>query len=240
MSAQHSPVSPLTDDTQGFDPGARELYEGLLERWPERPFRPYGKDMLHAVVATILSQRTTYRNQRLAHDRLWDTFGSWEAIAQAPVEEIQRCIASSTYPENKAPVIRSFLQKLHELRGSFDLEFLADWDVHEAYNWITQFKGLGPKTASFSLLFHLGKPILPVDTHVGRVSERYGLIPKKASNKRAHDLLNAMMPQGDTHIIYNYHRVLFDHGRRICTFRRPNCAACPVQKTCAYGQSTGA
>lgn len=229
MSTQ---LSFFVDETEWPEPQARQLYEGLLERWEAREFKPYFGDMLTAVVGSILSQRTNYKNQRRAHDALWEKFGSWEAIAQGDVEEIEQAIAASTYPEAKAPAIQGFLRALYRERGDFDLSFLRELSAQEGFAWLTSFKGIGHKTASFALLFHLGKPVLPVDTHVGRVSKRYGLIPERASASKAHDLLNAMMPPQDALTMYNFHRVLFYHGQRICTFNHPRCHECPVSAQC--------
>ena len=69
--------------------------------------------------------------------------------------------------------------------------------------------------------------------HVGRVSQRLGLIGKKVTNDAAHDLLQALLPQ-DARSIYNFHKALLRHGQRICVFERPRCGKCVLTDLCDY------
>ena len=95
-----------------------------------------------------------------------------------------------------------------------------------------QFKGVGPKTAAIVLLFSLGKPAFPVDTHIYRVSGRIGLRPEKMSVEDAHQHLEGLFSQeafGPVHL--NLIRL----GREICQARKANCPACPVIHLCDYG-----
>ena len=68
------------------------------------------------------------------------------------------------------PRIQQVLREISAERGSLDLTFLKDWPVGEGRLWLTRFKGVGPKTAAIVLLFSLGLPAFPVDTHIYRVT----------------------------------------------------------------------
>jgi endonuclease-3 len=87
------------------------------------------------------------------------------------------------------------------------------------------------------LLFALGRPALPVDTHVHRVARRLGLVPDKSTAEQAHVLLEAMVPPD---LVYPFHIQLIKHGRRTCYAQRPKCDACPLRKECPYALSLSA
>ena len=122
-------------------------------------------------------------------------------------------------------------QGLVEGRGAFTLDFLAEMEVDEAKRWLTSLNGVGPKTAAIVLLFSLGKPAFPVDTHVHRVSRRLGLIGPKTSREKAHEVLEELLP---SEIYYTFHLNLIAHGREVCKSQRPRCATCVLQEYCDY------
>ncbi len=99
--------------------------------------------------------------------------------------------------------------------------------------YLQSFHGVGRKTASCVLLFSLGLPALPVDTHVLRVTRRLALIPPLTSADQAHDLLEALLPEES---YLSFHVNVIAHGRRTCSARHPACECCPVFDQCAYGQ----
>jgi len=92
---------------------------------------------------------------------------------------------------------------------------------------------VGIKTASLVLLFCFSKPLLPVDTHVHRVSQRLGLIGPKVSANTAHKLLLDLLPQ-DPHVLYNFHVTMLRHGQRLCLWGTPHCERCPLRERCDW------
>ena len=96
-------------------------------------------------------------------------------------------------------------------------------------------KGVGPKTAAIVLLFSLGMPAFPVDTHIYRVTGRLGLRPPKMSADRAHRHLAELFPP-ETY--YDVHLNIIRLGREICQARRPNCPQCPLQDLCVFAESS--
>ena len=204
-----------------------------LEEQFGRQTRFSGKSPMDQLIATILSQRTNYENERKAFERMWDRFGSWEGIMNAPTDELTEAIASSNYPEVKAPRIKKILQQIYEERGNFDLQFLADLPVEEAMQWLMQFEGVGHKTTTFLLLFTFRKPVLPVDTHVHRVSQRLGIIDQKTTQAKAHKVLLDLLPK-DANELLNYHKLFFKHGQQVCTWSYPRCRSCILTDICTY------
>jgi endonuclease-3 len=91
---------------------------------------------------------------------------------------------------------------------------------------------VGPKTASCVLLFSLGVPVMPVDTHVHRVAGRLGLIPAGMGAGPAHAALTALVPAGR---MLEAHLLLIRHGRETCRARRPRCRECVLLDLCPFG-----
>jgi endonuclease-3 len=123
------------------------------------------------------------------------------------------------------------LRRITAERGRLELDFLREMSIEEARAWLMAMDGIGPKTAAIILLFSLGRPAFPVDTHIHRVSRRLGLIPPKASREKAHELLEAMLPP-ETY--YAFHLNLIRHGREVCQARKPRCELCTLRDLCDY------
>ena len=125
------------------------------------------------------------------------------------------------------------LHEIRESQGSFDLSFLKELPLPEAKAYLEHLPGVGPKTASCVLLFSLGRPALPVDTHVFRVAKRLGLIDSRVTLSRAHNLLESQVPP---HSVYQFHLHMIEHGRQICHARRPRCHQCVLKQGCPAGE----
>ena len=184
---------------------------------------------LAELVQTILSQNTSDVNTERAFASLWSRFGDWDAILEAPTPSVADAIRSGGLAEIKAPRIKGVLAAIKQDRGELSLEFLADLPLDGARTYLTSLGGVGPKTAACVLLFALGMPALPVDTHVHRVSKRLGLIGERISAEVAHRLLEAAFPPDQT---FDVHMLLIRHGRVICKALRPRCEACPLEEIC--------
>jgi endonuclease-3 len=208
------------------------VYERLLVRFGERPLKPR-REPMHELISTILSHRTTDANEHAAYDNMWKRFGSWEAIRDAPIDELIKAISLATFAEMKAPYIKSALTYIYAERGEPALDFLKDLPVEEGLGWLMKMPGVGIKTASLVLLFCFGKPVIPVDTHVHRISKRLGLIGPKVSADAAHYILLRLLPP-DPHVLFNYHINNLAHGRQICVFNGPRCSKCPLTDLCDY------
>jgi len=208
------------------------IYERLAEAYGLPEWRPTG-DALGELVATILSQHTSDVNSERAYKQLRARFPTWEAVRDAPVEDVAEAIRSGGLAEVKAERIRRILDLLTERLGGapLTLDSLATLPMEEADAYLRALPGVGPKTAACVLLFALGKPAFPVDTHVWRVTRRLGLIGAKVSATAAHIVLERVIPPAWR---YAMHINLIRHGRRVCTAQRPACERCPLRAGCAY------
>ncbi len=199
----------------------------------------YGRaDPMHELIGTILSHRTTHANEVTAYCSMRERFPTWEAVRDAPLPDLTDAIRTATYPEVKAPYIKQVLAHLIEERGEANIDFLHDLSTEDAMQWLTDLPGVGPKTATLLLLFTFKKPVMPVDTHVHRVTQRIGVIGPKVSANKAHDLLLSYLP-ADARVLFNFHKHFYWHGQRVCTWYDPKCRQCVLNTMCDYYQSGG-
>lgn len=209
-----------------------EIHRLLVEQYGERPHNP-DHAPLAALVNTILSQNTNDRNRDVAFQQLRERFPTWEAVRDAPLDAVIDAIRPAGLAPTKGPHIQSALRRITAEQGTLSLDFLDEMPLEEARTWLLELKGVGPKTAAIVLLFSLGRPAFPVDTHVHRITRRLGLIPQKTSREKAHTLLEALVP---VELYWNFHLNVIAHGRHVCRARQPQCEACTLQNHCGYFQ----
>ena len=185
------------------------------------------------LVSTILSQNTNDINRDRAFESLRRLFPTWEAVCDADPGSIVAAIRMAGLANRKGPRIQQVLQEISSERGSFDLSFLQELPLEEARLWLMKFNGVGPKTAAIVLLFSLGRPTFPVDTHIYRVTGRIGLRPEKMTVEDAHILLEKLFPP---EAYYAAHLNIIRLGREICAARKPACERCPLRGLCNYAK----
>lgn len=208
------------------------IYQKLIEAYGEPTWRPH-LPPIDELVSTILSQATSDTNRDKGFDRLKEAFPDWESVMDAPTEEVIDAVRPAGLANQKGPRIQNALHHVYEARGALSLDFLAEAPLAKAQAWLTDIKGVGPKTAAVILLFAFGRPAFPVDTHVHRVTQRLGLIEEGTSANKAHEIFE-QVDRPDT--FYAMHLNLIRHGREICKARRPRCEICPLQAECDYYQ----
>jgi endonuclease-3 len=207
-----------------------EVISLLEQEYGPRQWKADG-DPVTVLVGTILSQNTSDVNSHRALHSLISTFASWEAVIAAPVESVSYAIRSGGLARIKAARIKQVLSQIKQEQGRIDLDSLYFATMPEAKEYLMHLPGVGPKTASCVLLFSLGKPCMPVDTHVFRVSKRLGLINTETSVAKAHEWLQQRVPPGS---VYQFHLHMIEHGRKVCYARRPRCGECVLRKICHY------
>lgn len=222
-------------DTEALQAKAWTMYERLVALHGHQPNIPR-REPMHELISTILSHRTTGKNEDSAYAKMRARFPTWEAVRDAPTDELAEAIAESNYAEQKAPRIQEVVRRILEEHEQANIDFLRDMPLPDAMAWLTNLPGVGPKTASLVLLFCFARPVLPVDTHVHRVSQRVGLIGPKVDPTAAHPLLQALLPE-DAQTLYNFHITTLRHGQLICIWGTPRCAKCPLTDICDYYQT---
>ncbi|HEX4672400.1 MAG TPA: DNA lyase [Solirubrobacteraceae bacterium] len=212
--------------------------------------KPHGHPIAELIL-TVLSQSTNDRNRDVAYLGLRERFPDWEAIRDAPVDQIEEAIRPGGISKVKSARIRSILRGISDTaqpddsraahsseagcraggkrEGELSLDWLPECGVPDAQGYLTSLPGVGRKTAACVLLFALGMRDVPVDTHVSRVGTRLGLFRPKAAFEQLHDTMLEITPPGEE---LELHLNLLRHGRRTCYARRPNCWECALQRMC--------
>lgn len=204
-----------------------------LERTYGVPENRRTSNPLDMLIQIILSQATTDTNSERTFAALKKRFPDWDALLRARTQTVADTIRSGGLANQKAAVIRDLLRQIKEREGTLTLSFLQDLSTEEATDYLSQFRGIGPKTIACTLLFALHKETFPLDTHIFRVLRRVGLIPRKCTDRRAHEIMNSRVPEGK---FYSFHVNLIRHGRALCRPREPLCERCPIVEYCDYGQ----
>lgn len=199
----------------------------LDSHFGERVWRQHG-DGLDELVQTILSQSTTDTNSGRAFASLQQRYMSWDDVRNASFEELVDTISIAGLARNKAKHIQKLLEYLYQSTGRYSIDHLTEMPTDAAFKWLVSIPGVGPKTAACTLMFAYGMPFMPVDTHVGRVSARLGIVDTINAEK-AHHILHVAIPD---HEKYAYHVHLINLGRQICHARTPHCAKCPLSDLC--------
>jgi endonuclease-3 len=209
---------------------ARRLRE--MERRLRRAYGPARReryDPLDELVLTILSQNTNDGNRDVAFARLRARFPDWDAVRTAPRARVAAAIQPAGLQVQKARAIQEVLRRLHRERGRASLDHLRTMSDRDATAYLTSFRGVGAKTAACVLCFSLGRPVLPVDTHVHRLARRLGLVPPNANAVRTQEILNEIVPP---RLRFPLHIQWIRHGRRVCTARNPRCGECAIADLC--------
>ncbi len=179
-------------------------------------------DPFELIVSVILSAQCTDKRVNLITPALMERFPDAKSMAQAKQSEILDFIRSCSYPNNKAKHILGMAKMLID---EFDGKVPSDPVL------LQKLPGVGRKTANVIASVVYNKPVMAVDTHVFRVSERIGLTRNARTPRHAEDQLTKNIP---VELIHKAHHWLILHGRYICKARNPLCEQCGLTGFCKY------
>ena len=188
-----------------------------------------GADPYQTLVVTIISQNTADTNTERAYEKLSTRFKiEPDVLAKAKITEVEECIRTGGLYQSKARAIQTASKIIMERFGG-NLNSLLSLSFEEARAILMEMPGVGPKTADVVLLFSAGKPTIPIDTHVNRVSKRLGLVQIKGDYESIRLSLQSLFEPKDYALV---HLLLIAHGRRTCKAQKPQCQICPISHIC--------
>lgn len=183
------------------------------------------------LILTILSQNTTETRSRASFDLLKKRFKSWENLMMAPLENISKVMGPGGLKNKKALRLKRILRRIYRDKGSLTLDFLKEMEPKEAMKYLLSLKGIGARTASSVLLFSLHKPVMPVNTHIERVSKRLGWVWDHVDITETQEIFNRVTPR---YLVMSLFSLVVKHGRVTCKVKKPNCTACMIKQDCDY------
>jgi endonuclease-3 len=190
------------------------------------------KDPLDELIRTVLSQNTNDTNSQRAWERLKGKFPSWQQLlTEHNLPALRKAIKPGGLSAIKAERIFRILAEITTREGKLSLDRLRTMRDQEVVDYLRSLPGVGLKTAYCVLAFSLGRKVMPVDTHVLRLSQRLGLLPPGTGSDKAHIILNQACPPAER---LSLHMNLIAHGRNICRARQPRCEQCSLTGECLY------
>lgn len=210
----------------------QKIIDILNEHYGEKSWERWRKP-IDELVRTLLSHNTTDTNSLKAFANLREKYSDWNELLNADQDEIAEVIRVGGLANSKAKKIKNSLAEIKKREGKLELEFLADYELKKAIDYLSSLDGVGPKTAACVLIFSFNFPYMPVDTHIHRVSNRLGIVDEK-SREKSQEQLNELIPEED---MYSFHLNIIEHGRKICKARKPRCSECFLTEICDYFQS---
>jgi endonuclease-3 len=214
----------MRESTKNKTSRAREIAARLARAFPEIRVPLAHRNPFELLVATILSAQCTDEQVNLFTPALFDRYPNPEALARAPVREIEKRIRPLGLFRSKARALKVSARQLVDNYGG---------DVPASMEELTRLRGVGRKTANVVLGHAFGVPGVAVDTHVKRLARRLRLTKENDPEKIECDL-SELLPKEDWSAFSL--RLIF-HGRKTCHARKPQCGRCILSDLCPSAQS---
>jgi endonuclease-3 len=197
------------------------LNEVLGAAYPNPKSELHYESPFQLLVATILAAQATDKQVNIITRELFRCAPDVESMSRMELDEVRNLVRSINYYNNKAKNILEVSRILvNRYQGMVP-------DTREA---LESLPGVGRKTANVVLSNAFNLPVMPVDTHVHRVSNRIGLVCTKNVEQTETELMK-IIPEA---WIIPFHHYLLLHGRYTCKAKKPECANCSVQSICDY------
>ena len=215
-----------------------EVFDGLEKMWGNESAPPdlAHEEPLDGLVLTLLSQNTNDRNRDRAFDALKARFPEWNAAAGASSEDIAECIRPAGLAKTKSERLLRILDTIRKTFGTYSLKELRGWEGTKVREYLSSLPGIGAKTIACVMLFDLGKPAFPVDTHIARFCRRMEWVSEKTAPEEMQVLLEKWGPRER---FYGGHINIIEHGRGVCGARKPACGKCRISGLCPYNGKNG-
>lgn len=202
-----------------------EIFRRLREDNPHPTTELNFDSPFELLIAVILSAQSTDVGVNKATDKLYPVANTPEAIYALGVEGLSEYIKTIGLFNSKARNVIETCRMLIELHGS---------QVPDNREALEALPGVGRKTANVVLNTAFGHPVMAVDTHIFRVSNRTGIAPGKTVLEVEKKLVRHVPKE----FLVDAHHWLILHGRYVCKARTPQCGSCRIEDLCEYRHKT--
>ncbi|MDI6781635.1 MAG: endonuclease III domain-containing protein [bacterium] len=204
------------------------IYDSLYKAFGPRHWWP-GETPFEVAIGAILTQNTAWTNVEKAINRLKEhNLLTAEHIRDIDPNLLGEMIRSSGYYNQKAKKLKAFIEFLFS-RYEGSMEKMAQTEMWSLRHELLQINGIGMETADSIILYACYKPIFVVDAYTRRVLSRHNLI-KEDDTSYTHIqklFMNNLPP--DLAIYNEYHALIVQLGKELCSKRNPDCNHCPLQ-----------
>lgn len=202
-----------------------------LESIYKSPCHGNKSNPLDELIYIILSIQTTSPSYQRVYKKLKSHVGSWKNIQAIKLTTLKSIIKDAGLSNQKAPRIKQIINRLISDFGKPSLNDLKDFPDDEIEKYLMSLPGVGIKTAKCVMMYSFSREVLPVDTHIMRVSKRLGLVHQDTRYSKIHEQLENIVSPGNR---YSFHVNVLAHGQTICSAKDPKCIECCIRRTCKY------
>ncbi len=188
----------------------------------ETTLKKLDRNPFNVLIGTILSQRTRDENTYVASQRLFAKYSTPEELANADLKVVEELIKPAGFYKNKAQMI---------IAASRALVDNHDSKVPDELDDLLALPGVGRKTANCVLVYGYKIPAMPVDTHVHRISNLWGLVNTMTADETEDELVRIIPKK----YWIDINRLMVRHGQVVCKSTGPRCLVCQIADFCNYG-----
>ena len=226
----------------GSDPRTeilRRLHAGMIAAFG-RIARPPDKrrSTEWVLVHGVIGAQTKTAASNASTDGLLAEHGSWEAVAQVSLEELEARLQRQTFPSVAAKRLKDCLQAIIAERGAVDLRHLGNLPLEDVMAWLEQLPGVARKnSAGVMNASTFNRKAMVIDGHHRRIMQRMGIVPAKADTAKTYDTLMPIVPpEWSAEDMDEHHLLLKKLGQTHCRPRAPDCANCLARQDCETGK----
>ena len=219
----------------------RRMQAALIDRFG-RVIRPPEKRRTPewTLVQGLIGARTKTAASNASTDALLAEYGSWDAVARVPVEELTDRLHRQTFPAMSAQRLIECLHAITERNGAVDLSMLTGMTTDAAIIWLESLPGIARKISAQVLnTSTLNRPVMVIEGHHRRIMQRMGIVPDRADTLKTYEVLMPILPEEwDAADMDEHHLLLKKLGQALCRPRVKHCDDCPARTDCRTGAAS--
>ena len=188
------------------------------------------KESVDDLIYVILSNKTSPSMAERTFARLKERYRTWDQVILSGMERLRSILKPAGLSKVKSRQLWSALRKIKGDFGACDLRGLKGRTEVVAQEYLTSLPGVSEKVAKCVMMYTMGAPVLPVDSHVHRIATRLGWTARKRADQCHRELESLVPPRWR----YSFHVGCVLHGRGICRPHEPLCQSCCINQSCEY------